>query len=157
MWYMMNKTHFEKWIRFCIVCLTGFVTFVLIRYTYMYVLPFFLSAFVSSITFPIVQKIERKWKLPRTIATLLVLFSFISINLCLFFVSASLILTELNIIIETLPHHLHDIKTLLLSYYDEQLLPAYERLRYFAPFLVDLSNWNIKEYIEFIVHKMDMS
>lgn len=153
----MNTSLYCKWIRFFIVCFTVFGSFVLMRYTFIYLFPFFISAFVANITFPIVQKIESKWKLSRTITTVFVLFSFIFVHLCLLFVSASLFMTEVNVIIDTLPTHFQRMKTFMLYYYDEQLLPRYEVIQRFAPFLPNLSDWDITQYVEFIVHKMDVS
>ncbi|HLS65833.1 MAG TPA: sporulation integral membrane protein YtvI [Pseudogracilibacillus sp.] len=153
----MNTSLYSKWIRFFIVSFIVFVSFVLMRYTFLYLFPFLLSAFVANITFPIVQKIEAKWKLSRTITTVFVLFSFIFVHLCLIFVSASLLIAEVNTIIETLPTHFERMKMFILYYYDERLLPRYEIIQRFAPFLPILSDWNVAQYVEFIVDKMDVS
>jgi len=157
MWCDMNTSLYSKWIRFFIVSFIVFVSFVLMRYTFLYLFPFLLSAFVANITFPIVQKIEAKWKLSRTITTVFVLFSFIFVHLCLIFVSASLLIAEVNTIIETLPTHFERMKMFILYYYDERLLPRYEIIQRFAPFLPILSDWNVAQYVEFIVDKMDVS
>lgn len=157
MWCDMNTSLYSKWIRFFIVSFIVFVSFVLMRYTFLFLFPFLLSAFVANITFPIVQKIEAKWKLSRTITTVFVLFSFIFVHLCLIFVSASLLIAEVNTIIETLPTHFERMKMFILYYYDERLLPRYEIIQRFAPFLPILSDWNVAQYVEFIVDKMDVS
>lgn len=153
----METSLLRKWIRFFIVCVSVLFAFFLIRYTLVYLFPFFISAFVANITFPIVQKIEVKWNLSRTISTVFVIFSFIFIHITVLIISTTLLLNELIVLLDTLPLHFQRMKIYLLALYDEQLLPRYESIRDYVTFLPNIASWNVTEYIDFIVHKMNVS
>ncbi len=98
------------------------------KFTIIYIYPFIIAFIVAAMLNPSVTYLELKWKIPRTVATIVV----ISVIFLLFFGIIVFIINEIIqgmfSLLEKLPDYLQSLVKIMETILNEQIIPIYQNI-----------------------------
>jgi len=105
-----------------------FVCYLLFKYIYIYIYPFLIASVLALLIIPLVNRLERTVKLPRTIATLLVMGVILtSLLSCLVLISTEVFHGTLYLA-DKIPTHFQTFISMLDSFISTKIIPFYEKV-----------------------------
>lgn len=129
----MYKPIIHQTLRLFLVILTILSLYFTIKYTFAFVYPFLIALLISFLINPLVTLLVKKLKMPRALATLLVLSSFFTF----FLASIVLIITEFvqstTALADKIPVYFQNVVTFIEGIFNTTILPYYHKiLSYFS-------------------------
>jgi len=103
---------FEKSVRAFFVFSTILIVFLILKYAFIYVYPFFIILIISSLLHPLVSYIQHTWKLSRAFATLLTMGSFFTLLMAGGYIFFAKLTKEAIILLDNFPARLQQLKSI---------------------------------------------
>lgn len=127
------------------------LSFSLVSFIYFY--PFLLAFLFSLLFLPFVNFLEDNWRWNRTIASLLVVSSFIIILLTLFTFLVAELVQGLSYFVRVLPNNIEDILLNLQNLLERTIFPIVNHIAQFSSGLDNESSMNIGETIDNLLNQ----
>ncbi|WP_164668394.1 sporulation integral membrane protein YtvI [Virgibacillus doumboii] len=148
----MYKQRLYQVLRFFVIVVSLVFIYFILQNTFSYIYPFVLAVILSLFLNPIVTFLEEKIKVPRVLATILVMI----VALLLFIGLVIFIIAELvqgtTYLAEKIPAHFQTIVFIAEDLIDEHLLPLYHKLTSFfntlSPGQQEAISENLKQILE---------
>lgn len=153
----MDKEYYYKFFRFLSIILLVTGLFFLLTYTFVYIYPFLIAILIAFLLHPIVNRMERYWKLNRAIATFIIMLCFFSFLLSILFLIVKRLLKESTILIENLPEQLRNLKLFFSNIGQTYLVPLYEKLENTFPIIPSSDEWELHQSIHFFIDEIGAS
>ena len=153
----MNREMYLKIGRAGTIILSFIFLFFIVKYTFIYVYPFFIALMIAVILNPLVTYLETSWKWKRTMATLFIMCSFFIILFTVSFFIVKHLLRESVTLVETLPEKINQLKQFFAHIGQTLLLPIYEKIQSNIPSLPRVDQLSILLYIETFIDDLGQS
>lgn len=143
----MNKTIVHQILRLSLLGICCFGLYMLISWSYHYLLPFIIALLCAILLNPFVSWIERTFKMPRglsaflTIGIFILAVSSIAFILIIELIEGSLYLSD------HLPNKIETLTTYLTQIFESYILPLYENILYYFNMLNENQQQNIIGYL----------
>ncbi|MGM9924601.1 MAG: sporulation integral membrane protein YtvI [Bacillus sp. (in: firmicutes)] len=124
----MNPIYIYRFIRLFIVAAITVASILLLIYTAKYTYPFIIGLAIAFLINPIVNVLQKKIKLPRSLAVILTLISIVSIFAGLITLLIAEIVSGANYLSDNIPKQLNLLVLYIEQYFEQTILPLYEKI-----------------------------
>lgn len=129
-----------------------FITIVLfIHFAFPFIYPFIIAFIIASLLLPIIKLIEERWKLPRSLLTIVFIFSLILVTISGFYFGLRYLIHEISIVFHLFHHELEELRTVIISFLQNNLIPSIDRTLELIPFIKDKTNWQVEQAVNRLV------
>ena len=149
--------YLERILRFLFVIITITIGYFVAKYSLIYLYPFIIAILCAIILHPFVSILEDKLKFPRTLATLVVLSTFLSISIFFIAVIVNELIHGTTFLATKIPAHFQDIVTLCTDLFYAKILPLYDKLAALVNSLDSSQQQAINDNLEKVINQFTTS
>ncbi|WP_404453518.1 sporulation integral membrane protein YtvI [Virgibacillus necropolis] len=124
----MYLQYIDRILRFLFVIIIFISGFFLAKYSMIYLYPFIIAILCAFILNPSVNILEGRLKLPRTLATLIVLSVFLLVSVLCIAIIVNELIQGTTFLANQLPAHFQDFVALCEEFFYSNVLPLYDKL-----------------------------
>lgn len=147
----MYKHRVYQFLRLMLVMAIIFLIYMITQYALSYLYPILFAFLLSLFLTPVVTLLESKCKLPRTLATFIVMILVFSILIGMTIFLTVELIQGTTFLAESMPTYLHTLSQFIENFTEEKLLPLYHKLTSFfhtlGPTQQDAINSQVKQII----------
>lgn len=150
----MYKQFIDPIIRIFVLLLIVTIAFFLAKFTIVYVYPFIIAFFIAALLNPSVSYLELNWKIPRTMATIIV----ICVIFLMFFGIVIFLINEIiqgmSSLLTKLPDYFQSFMKMIEAILNEHIIPIYQKIVTLFKSLDTSQQTAIQENLENFLHKL---
>lgn len=153
----MQKKFYGQMLRTIIICFLLCCMMLLFKYTIPLIYPFLIAILIAYWLHPVVTYMEKEWKMNRGFAITLVICSFFTFLFTALYFLMKQLLRESMDLLDTLPIYFGNIKEVLVEIGQTYLVPGYEKIISFLPFLPLPDEIKIETFIHHVIDHLNTS
>lgn len=153
----MYLNYLERILRFLFIAVIILTGYFVIKYSFIYLYPFIIAIVCSIILHPFVRLLENGLKFPRSLATLVVLSSFLFISTLFIAIIVNELIHGTTFLAAKIPAHFQDILALCEEIFYSKILPLYDKLAALVNSLDSSQQHAINENLEKIINQFTAS